>query len=84
MKTIEIPLTIKKELEIVGDGMSPNKTLKELLKNADNIPEDDDNYDKVINIGIDSETLQGLRDARLYATETYASVIYRLLQNHQK
>ena len=83
MKTIKIPTELKRELEEFGQGKSINHIMEIIFDGFDDSKEPvEDNGS--ININMDEIHWERLNKSKLYATETYASVIYRLLQNHQK
>ena len=83
MKNIKIPIEIKVMLDKFGDGKSVNKTMKELLKDVDT-PDELAEPLGHININMDDDVLEKLSRCRAFPFESYGSVIYRLLQNHQK
>ena len=85
MKTISVPVEIKVMLEELGDGKSINEVMELLLDSVD-IPDEDEKSKNMgrINIWINQENLDKLKKLKNFPTETYGSIIYRLLQNHQK
>ena len=82
MKTIHIPREIKRMLVDEFDK-SPNKAIKEMLEHKD-----DSMYSEItggrITIKIDDDVLEELQGLRLYSTETYGSIILRLLLKYRE
>ena len=82
MKTIRIPREIKNIL-VDEFNDSPNKAIKELLEYKDDLM-----YSEIsggsINVKIDDDVLEELQGLRLYSTETYGSIILRLLLKHRE
>lgn len=82
MKTIRIPVEIKILLEEFADGDSINKAMKRLLQDVETNESLDTNRG-TINIHMDEDVYDKLTACRLYPTESYGSVIYRLLQSQE-
>jgi len=83
MKTISIPLEIKELLDEFGNGKSVNKTMAELLEDVES-SEETEEYKGKININMDNELFDKLKQCRLYSSEPYASVIFRLISEKGK
>ena len=80
MKNIKVAREIKKQLMEFGDGKSINKTMRQLLQDV----EPSETYiDGMININMDDDLWEKLCDCRVYPSESFSSVIYRLLQSNQ-
>lgn len=62
--------------------MTPNNALMELLKDKE-LSEPAEIVEGKINIAVDDEVMEKLRRFRIYPTETYGSVILRLLLSYQ-
>lgn len=82
-KTITITKEVKAMLDEFGDGKSVNKTMRELLKDVEPVKDLKEPLG-YININMDGELLDKLGSCRLYKSESYNDVIFRLLQNHLK
>lgn len=68
-------------LDDYGDGLSVNKTLKELLEDVE-VRESLDEPLGFINITMDDDVHDKLTKCRIYPDESLASVIYRLISDH--
>ena len=80
VKTIKISREVHKQLKKYGDGKTFNETVKELLANADDVFEE--YMMGEINFSVDEELIEQLIDKKVYPTEPYSSVLYRLLHQN--
>ena len=82
MKKIDIPREIKQMLVDEFDK-SPNKAIKEMLEHKDDLM-----YSEItggsITIKVDEDVLEELKALKMYSTETYGSIILRLLLKHRE
>lgn len=76
MKTIKLPKQVKQNIVEKYD-MSPNQAIKTMLKNTK--LSKSKNLDGDINIKIDEDVADLLKELRAYPSESYASIILRLL-----
>ena len=84
MKTIAIKEDIKSDLEKYGDGKSINKSMRELLDDAETkkLPQNSSSKETLrnVNIGIDDDLLLRLKRFKSHPSENYSSVISRLIK----
>ena len=82
-KTIGVTKGLKSLLaEISEEGESINDVLSRLLDGMDEV--DTVELDSTrVNIGLSEDTFQRLNDAKLFSTEAYNSVIFRLVQSQK-
>ena len=82
-KTIGVTKGLKVMLtEISEEGESINDVLSRLLDEMDKVDTVEVDSTK-INIGLSEDTFQRLNDAKLFSTEAYNSVIFRLIQSQK-
>ena len=84
MKTISINKGIKDLLmEEYGDFGTMDQILTKLMENQEpGEPVQIDN--KKVNMGISEETFDKLNSLKLYSTETYSAVVFRLISENGK
>ena len=82
-KTIGVTKGLKSLLaEISEEGESINDVLSRLLDGMDEV--DTVELDSArVNIGLSEDTFQRLNDAKLFSTEAYNSIIFRLIQSQK-
>ena len=76
-KTIKISREIHRQLKEYGNGKSFNKVVRELLERSDNVATE--HLMGEINFTLNEELIDALIDRKVYPSETYSSVLYRLL-----
>jgi len=80
-KTIGINTGIKKMIDDASnEGESVEKFLSRLLDEADKVETKEIDTSNT-NIGMSEETFNKLNDAKLFSSESYNSIIFRLIEN---
>ena len=84
MKNIKIKRSVKRELDDFGDGLSVNKTMRKLLENAQTHEQIEELPQQTININMDDELLDKLKQCKLSASESHSDTIARLLKEYKE
>ena len=85
MKNIKIKRSVKRELDEFGGGLSVNKTMRKLLENAQTHEQIDERLsDHTININMDDELLDKLKQCKLSTSESHSDTIARLLKEYKE
>ena len=83
MKNIKIRLNVKKELDAFGNGLSVNKTMRKLLENAETHEQQEEEPVRTININMDDELLDKLKQCKISPSESHSDTIARLLKEYK-
>lgn len=83
MKTIKVKQSVKEELLAFTDAKSVNKAMRELLENAETHTHEIYS-DESININMDDDLLEKLKQCKLSTSESHSDTIHRLILEQSK